>query len=71
MQTFQQWYLQNLVVPTAEKFNLTQEYAYINASLEKFPTGSEQIKLAYEAGFTHAVHYPIAGGMMGVLVITN
>jgi demethylphylloquinol methyltransferase len=71
MQSFQQWYLQNLVVPTAEKFNLTQEYAYINASLEKFPTGSEQIKLAYEAGFTHAVHYPIAGGMMGVLVITN
>jgi demethylmenaquinone methyltransferase/2-methoxy-6-polyprenyl-1,4-benzoquinol methylase len=71
MQTFQQWYLQNLVVPTAEKFNLTQEYAYINASLEKFPTGSKQIKLAYEAGFTHAVHYPIAGGMMGVLVITN
>jgi demethylmenaquinone methyltransferase/2-methoxy-6-polyprenyl-1,4-benzoquinol methylase len=29
------------------------------------------MKLALEAGFVNAIHYPIAGGMMGVLVITK
>ena len=71
MRRFQQWYLQTLVVPTAEGFGVTEEYAYINPSLERFPTGSEQVKLAYQAGFTHVVHYPIAVGMMGVLVATK
>ncbi|HAC63275.1 MAG TPA: bifunctional demethylmenaquinone methyltransferase/2-methoxy-6-polyprenyl-1,4-benzoquinol methylase UbiE [Cyanothece sp. UBA12306] len=71
MRSFQEWYLQNFVVPTADKFGLTEEYAYINPSLERFPTGSEQVKLAYQAGFTHAIHYPIAMGMMGVLVATK
>jgi demethylphylloquinol methyltransferase len=69
MRTFQQWYLQTIVVPTAQSFGLSEEYAYISPSLDRFPTGVEQVKLAYEAGFSHAVHYPIAGGMMGVLVI--
>ncbi|OCQ91650.1 bifunctional demethylmenaquinone methyltransferase/2-methoxy-6-polyprenyl-1,4-benzoquinol methylase [Oscillatoriales cyanobacterium USR001] len=71
IQSFQQWYLENLVVPTADKFGMTQEYAYINPSLAKFPTGPEQIALAHQAGFTTATHYPIAGGMMGVLVVTK
>ncbi|AFY78862.1 MAG: bifunctional demethylmenaquinone methyltransferase/2-methoxy-6-polyprenyl-1,4-benzoquinol methylase UbiE [Hydrococcus sp. C42_A2020_068] len=71
MLAFQQWYLQTIVVPTARRFGLTEEYAYISPSLERFPTGIEQIKLAYEAGFARAIHYPIAGGMMGVLVITK
>lgn len=69
MRTFQQWYLQTIVVPKARDFGLTDEYAYISPSLDRFPTGTEQVKLAYEAGFSHAVHYPIAGGMMGVLVV--
>lgn len=67
---FQQWYLQNIVVPAAKNFGLTDEYAYINPSLERFPTGPEQVNLAKEAGFTHASHYPIANGMMGVLVVS-
>jgi demethylmenaquinone methyltransferase/2-methoxy-6-polyprenyl-1,4-benzoquinol methylase len=66
---FQQWYLQNIVVPTAKTFGLTDEYAYITPSLEKFPTGKEQIELAKNAGFSQAIHYSIAGGMMGVLVL--
>lgn len=69
--SFQQWYLQNLVIPTAKKFGMTEEYAYIVPSLEKFPTGPEQVELALNAGFTKAVHYPILGGMMGVLLGTN
>jgi demethylphylloquinol methyltransferase len=71
LRSFQQWYLDNLVVPVAKQFGLTEEYAYIQPSLDKFPTGREQVKLGYEAGFTQAVHYPIAGGMMGVLVLTK
>ncbi|MBW4486168.1 MAG: bifunctional demethylmenaquinone methyltransferase/2-methoxy-6-polyprenyl-1,4-benzoquinol methylase UbiE [Trichocoleus desertorum ATA4-8-CV12] len=70
-QAFQAWYLNNIVVPLAEQFNLREEYAYLSPSLEKFPIGSEQVHLAYQAGFTEATHYPIAGGTMGVLVVTK
>lgn len=65
---FQQWYLDMIVVPAAKRCGLTEEYAYIGPSVDRFPIGSEQILLATEAGFNQAVHYPLAGGMMGVLV---
>lgn len=68
---FQQWYLSAVVVPTAKRFNLSEEYAYIGPSLDRFPPGAEQIELAQAAGFARAVHYPVAGGMMGVLVATR
>lgn len=70
MRTFQQWYLENVVVPAAKQLGLTEEYAYIAPSLERFPTGREQVNLAQQVGFT-ATHYPIASGMMGVLVVTK
>lgn len=70
MRAFQQWYLENAVVPAAERLGLTEEYAYIAPSLDRFPTGREQVNLAQKAGFA-ATHYPIAGGMMGVLVVTK
>ena len=66
---FQQWYLQNIVVPTAQDFSMEEEYAYLIPSLAKFPNGSEQVNLAYRARFSEAVHYPLLGGMMGVLVL--
>jgi demethylmenaquinone methyltransferase/2-methoxy-6-polyprenyl-1,4-benzoquinol methylase len=65
----QQWYLDNFVVPMATNLGLKEEYAYISPSLERFPIGQEQINLALEVGFLHATHYPIANGMMGVLVV--
>lgn len=68
MKTFQRWYLANIVVPTANYFQVTEEYAYIFPSLERFPTAPEQIRLAKAAGFSQVVHYAIAGGLMGVLV---
>jgi demethylphylloquinol methyltransferase len=68
MQRFQQWYLDTIVVPMAESLGLKEEYAYISPSLDRFPTGPEQVALAQQAGFTQVVHYPIAGGVMGVLV---
>ncbi len=66
---FQQWYLETIVVPRAQAYGLTEEYAYLAPSLERFPTGREQVQLSGEAGFAHATHYPIAAGLMGVLVV--
>ena len=71
MQAFQQWYLANVVVPTARDLGMKEEYAYINPSLERFPLGTEQIELAKAAGFSQTVHYPLMGGMMGILVLTK
>ena len=68
---FQQWYLNTIVVPTAERLGLREEYAYIGPSVDRFPPGAKQVELAKAAGFTRAVHYPVAGGMMGVLVATR
>ncbi|NEP41185.1 MAG: bifunctional demethylmenaquinone methyltransferase/2-methoxy-6-polyprenyl-1,4-benzoquinol methylase UbiE [Okeania sp. SIO2H7] len=67
----QQWYLDNLVVPTAKMMGMSEEYAYISPSLDKFPTGTEQVELARKAGFVNATHYPISAAMMGVLTVTK
>ena len=69
MQTFQDFYLDRVVVPLADRFKMTDEYAYIALSLARFPIGSEQVKLAKAAGFTQATHYAIANGLMGILVL--
>ncbi|WP_038018012.1 bifunctional demethylmenaquinone methyltransferase/2-methoxy-6-polyprenyl-1,4-benzoquinol methylase UbiE [Synechococcus sp. PCC 7335] len=68
---FQKWYLKTVVVPAAEKLGMKEEYAYIGPSVDRFPSGAKQVDLAKAAGFTDALHYPIAGGMMGVLVATR
>jgi ubiquinone/menaquinone biosynthesis methyltransferase len=68
---FQRWYLDTLVVPAADRCGLTAEYAYIAPSVDRFPNGNRQVALAKAAGFTTAVHYPLAGGLMGVLVATR
>lgn len=68
---WQKWYLDNVVVQVADWFQLPSEYAYINPSLERFPDGEEQIKLALQAEFTSAKHYGLLGGIMGVLVLTK
>ena len=70
-QGFQKWYLDKLVVPLAQYYGLKDEYAYIMPSLERFPVGKEQVKLAQKVGFNPAIHYPIVGGMMGILVGTK
>jgi len=65
--SFQRLYLRRLVVPTAERFGIREHYAYLEASLERFPTGLEQEGMARQAGFGHARHRALAGGLMGVL----
>lgn len=68
---FQLWYMDSLVVPIANQMGLKKEYAYISPSLDRFPQGNEQVEIAHQVGFASATHYPIANGMMGVLVITK
>lgn len=69
IQAFQDFYLDRVVVPLADRFAMTAEYAYIAPSLARFPIGVEQVKLAKAAGFSQATHHPIANGMMGILVL--
>lgn len=69
VRSFQQWYLDAIVVPIATSYGFQQEYAYLAPSLERFPTGAEQVNLARQVGFSAVTHYPIAGGTMGVLVV--
>ncbi|MCP9841701.1 bifunctional demethylmenaquinone methyltransferase/2-methoxy-6-polyprenyl-1,4-benzoquinol methylase UbiE [Synechococcus sp. J7-Johnson] len=64
---FQRLYLRRLVVPTARLFDLPDQYAYLEASLERFPSGGEQEQLARSAGFSWARHRLLAGGLMGLL----
>ncbi|MGF1458795.1 MAG: bifunctional demethylmenaquinone methyltransferase/2-methoxy-6-polyprenyl-1,4-benzoquinol methylase UbiE [Leptolyngbyaceae cyanobacterium] len=71
LQQFQQWYLATVVVPAAQRCGLTEEYAYIAPSVDRFPAGAEQVSLARTVGFTAATHFPLAGGLMGTLVITK
>ncbi|MBD2606529.1 bifunctional demethylmenaquinone methyltransferase/2-methoxy-6-polyprenyl-1,4-benzoquinol methylase UbiE [Scytonema hofmannii FACHB-248] len=71
IRTFQQFYLDNLVVPLADYLGVKEEYAYISPSLDRFPIGTEQIELARQVGYATATHYPIANGMMGMLVVSK
>ncbi|BAY20476.1 ubiquinone/menaquinone biosynthesis methyltransferase [Calothrix sp. NIES-2100] len=71
LRSFQQWYLENIVVPIATQLGVKEEYAYISPSLDRFPIGKEQVELADQVGFAAATHYPIANGMMGVLVVSK
>lgn len=71
IRAFQQFYLDNLVVPLADYLGVKEEYAYISPSLDRFPIGKEQIELARQVGYATATHYPIANGMMGMLVVSK
>jgi demethylmenaquinone methyltransferase/2-methoxy-6-polyprenyl-1,4-benzoquinol methylase len=59
--------LRRLVVPAAERCGVRENYAYLEASLERFPTGAAQQHLAEVAGFCHSQHRLLAGGQMGLL----
>jgi demethylphylloquinol methyltransferase len=63
--------LENIVVPAARQRGLTEEYEYLRPSIRAFPQGSEQERLAVEAGFQSAVHYEISFGLMGCLIATK
>ena len=64
---FQRFYLRQLVVPLAKLAGLEAQYAYLEDSLARFPTGPQQEQLARDAGFSQAQHQLLAGGQMGLL----
>ncbi len=64
---FQRFYLRRLVVPAARAVGLPDQYAWLEESLARFPTGAAQEDLARAAGFATARHRPLAGGLMGLL----
>lgn len=66
---FQRWYLAAIVVPNATRLGVEEEYAYINPSIERFLRGPEQVELAKSVGFSSAIYYPLALGLMGMLVV--
>ncbi|CAA6671442.1 unnamed protein product [Spirodela intermedia] len=65
---FQEYMIDNVVVPVASSYGLSEEYAYLKASIQEFLTGQELEELARGAGFSDAKHYEISGGLMGNLV---
>lgn len=67
----QKWYLDNVVVTFAQWLGSKEDYAYIYPSLVNFPNGEKQREISRQSGFTDAVHYPLFGGMMGILVLTK
>ncbi|XWS69040.1 hypothetical protein CRYUN_Cryun04dG0145500 [Craigia yunnanensis] len=67
---FQEWMIDNVVVPTATVYGLVTEYKYLKTSIDEFLTGKELEKLTLDAGFSYARHYEIGGSLMGNLVAT-
>ncbi|XP_050205694.1 2-phytyl-1,4-beta-naphthoquinone methyltransferase, chloroplastic isoform X1 [Mercurialis annua] len=69
--SFQEWMIDNVVVPVASGYGLAEDYEYLKSSIKEFLTGKELEELALEAGFSTARHYVIGGGLMGNLVATR
>ncbi|KAF1874793.1 hypothetical protein Lal_00007407 [Lupinus albus] len=68
LQPTNEWMIDNVVVPVASGYGLSEEYRYLKSSIREFLTGKELEKLALEVGFSTARHYEISGGLMGCLV---
>lgn len=68
LQQFQQWYLQQWVVPTARQYGLAAEYDYLWPSIQAFPTPPTLRELIQQAGFESVKHYPLLGGLMAITV---
>ncbi|GAB4826250.1 hypothetical protein Ancab_009115 [Ancistrocladus abbreviatus] len=65
---FQEWMIDNVVVPVGSSYGLAEECKYLKSSIQEFLTGEELEQLAVTAGFSNAKFYEIAGGLMGNLV---
>jgi ubiquinone/menaquinone biosynthesis methyltransferase len=67
VERFQRLMLRRVVVPTARLAGLEAQYAYLQASLDRFPTQDALCRLARQAGFQQVGHRSLAGGLMGLL----
>ena len=66
---FQKIYLRIVVVPISRIFNLSQEYAYIEKSINNFPRKNKLIEIANEVGFKKIEYKTIFFGQMGILIL--
>ena len=66
---FQKLYLRLAVVPISSLFNLKEEYAYIEKSINDFPNGNKLILISKEIGFKKANYQTFFGGQMGILML--
>ncbi|CAI9092961.1 OLC1v1028346C1 [Oldenlandia corymbosa var. corymbosa] len=71
MTSFQEWTLDNVVVPIASSQGVAEEYRYLKESIRGYLTGKELEYLALEAGFSTAKHFVLDLGLMGHLVATK
>ncbi|KAJ9554309.1 hypothetical protein OSB04_018354 [Centaurea solstitialis] len=69
--SFQGLMIDNIIVPVAASYGLSEEYQYLKRSIQEFLTGEELEHLALEAGFSSAKHFEVGGGLMGNLVATR
>ncbi|KVI05664.1 UbiE/COQ5 methyltransferase, partial [Cynara cardunculus var. scolymus] len=69
--SFQGLIIDNLIVPVAASYGLSEEYQYLKRSIQEFLTGEELEHLALEAGFSSAKHFEVGGGLMGNLVASR
>lgn len=60
--------LNNIVLPAADSYGLSSEYAYLQPSIQRFLTGAQQEEHALQAGFAQATHYEVGFALMGILV---
>jgi demethylmenaquinone methyltransferase/2-methoxy-6-polyprenyl-1,4-benzoquinol methylase len=67
VQQTQRFALRRVVVPMARQAGLEAQYAYLEESLTRFPSGAQQENLARAAGFPAARHRRLAAGQMGLL----
>ncbi|KAI3696495.1 hypothetical protein L1987_79513 [Smallanthus sonchifolius] len=69
--SIQGWMIDNIVVPVAAGYGLSEEYQYLKSSIQEFLTGEELEHLALKVGFSSAKHFEVGGGLMGNLVATR
>lgn len=67
VERFQRLMLSRVVVPTARLAGLEAQYAYLQASVDRFPTEDRLRAMARQAGFRQVGHRSLGGGLMGLL----
>ena len=66
---FQKIYLRFVVVPISKIFKLSNEYSYIEKSINNFPNGNKLIEIAKGLGFRKVEYRTIFFNQMGILIL--
>ena len=66
---FQKIYLMLVVVPISKIFQLSNEYSYIQKSINNYPTGDMLTLMAKKVGFKKVAYRTIFFNQMGILIL--